>query len=1330
LSALPVPPIYELPEEPPRPPRRRNWRRIVAWIAAGILSLILLAVITLVVLLHTKSFQAYIVRKVEQKASVALGVPVHVGNFAFSLSRLSLDIYDVEIEGALPHPRPTLLRVDHIGLVAHITSLLHKEWYLSDLRFEHPVVNVFVDRRGADNLPKPKSAAGQQQTSIFDLGARHALLERGEIYYNNRKSALDADLHQLTLRSAFDAGARRYSGTLSYRDGHIKFGNYNPIPHDLDAQFVATPTEVTLDRAVLRSGNSEFTLKANVHDYANPKLSANYSALLDLTEFQRILKNPALPAGNVKLAGTMRYQSEPNRPMLMGVALHGEMSSRRLLVRAMDSRIAINDLAARYDVANGNASLSNLAARLLGGEIIAHALIRDLAGNSRSELHAVARSISLGELKSLAASPALEKVALSGRLNANTDARWGKTLNDLEARLNASLRASVAPTQNAGSAALPLNGDIHANYSAANKQISFSQSELRTPSTSLSLNGTAGEHSSLQLRLQSSNLHEFEPLADAMQATGKPAVGLYGRASFAGTVRGPMTAPELSGNLAGTNLQVRGTGWRRLLASIDLGPSVASLQNGELDPARQGRINFNLRAGLTHWKFAANSPIAVQLDASQLNVADLAKAAGSQAPVAGTLSAQLALRGSELNPEGKGAIRLTHAKIANEPVQNASLSFQGNGAEVNAKLGVQIPAGNANGTLEYFPKEQSYRTQVAANGIQLDRLETLKARNLQISGTLNFDASGAGTLQNPQLDASLRIPQLTLQNQKISAISLIAKLADHTANLALDSQAINTAIRGRATVKLTGDYPAVASLDTQRIPLAPLVAMYAPAQAGNINGETELHATLNGPLKNRSLMAAHVTIPVLQVGYKSTVQIGAAQPIHIDYVDRELILQRTTIRGTDTNLELEARVPSDPAAPAALLALGKIDLKILQLFDPEIASSGEMRFNIDSTGQRANPDMQGQIAVVNANFANGEMPLGLQNGNGTLTLTKDRLQITQFQGTVGGGTVTAQGGVTYRPDLRFDLGMKANGIRLLYPDTVREELGANLALAGTMQNALLSGQVRVEQISFTPDFDLMSFMGQFSGETTPAPGQSFSQNLRLNLAIQTTNGVNLQSSKLSLQGAANLQVQGTAAEPVVLGRVNLNGGDLIFNGNRYTLDGGTISFDNPAQTEPTLNVAADTSIQQYVIHMRFEGPTDHIRSSFSSDPALPPADILNLLAFGKTTEASEANPTPLSSGAESAIASTVATGGVQKITGISGLSVDPVLGGGNQNPGARLTIQRKVTSKIYLNFSTDVTSTQQQTIQLEYKQTPRLSFSGSRDQNGGFGFDVRIHKVW
>jgi len=459
-------------------------------------------------------------------------------------------------------------------------------------------------------------------------------------------------------------------------------------------------------------------------------------------------------------------------------------------------------------------------------------------------------------------------------------------------------------------------------------------------------------------------------------------------------------------------------------------------------------------------------------------------------------------------------------------------------------------------------------------------------------------------------------------------------------------------------------------------------------------------------------------------------------PIHVDYTNGVLALQRTNIRGTATDIQLQASIPTNSAAPVSLLALGTIDLRLAQLFSPDISSSGQIRFDINSYGQRANPDLQGQIRIINANLATGEVPIGLQDGNGVLTLTKDRLNITEFRGIVGGGTVTARGGVVYKPTLQFDMALGGEHIRLLYPDGVRETLDLDLTLRGSQEAAQLGGQVRVADLSFTPDFDLTSFMGQFSSETAPPPAQGFSQNLQLNIAVQSSSGVNLVSRTLSLQAAANLEVRGTAAEPVLLGRINLYGGDLIFRGNRYILQGGTIDFVNPAKTEPVVNVAVNTTIQQYNITMRFEGPADHLHTNYASDPALPPSDIINLLAFGKTSEASAANPGPPGNlGAESVVASQVSsqvTSRVEKIAGISQLSIDPVLGGnaGQKNTGARVTMQQRVTGNIFVTFSTDVTSTQNQVIQLQYQLSPRTSVSATRDQNGGFGFETRFPKNW
>jgi translocation and assembly module TamB len=403
------------------------------------------------------------------------------------------------------------------------------------------------------------------------------------------------------------------------------------------------------------------------------------------------------------------------------------------------------------------------------------------------------------------------------------------------------------------------------------------------------------------------------------------------------------------------------------------------------------------------------------------------------------------------------------------------------------------------------------------------------------------------------------------------------------------------------------------------------------------------------------------------------------------------------------------------------------------LFDPDVTSSGQLSFNINSYGARSDPNVRGEVQIANANFTMADMPVGLSKGNGTLALTGDRLNITNFEGVVGGGKVTARGGVAYHPSLQFDLALSGQGIRLLYPDGVREGLSVNLALTGTPEQATLRGQVNVDQLSFAPDFDLSSLTSFASGGAEEPPSRGFAANLQLNVAVRSTQNVNLVSRTMSASGSANLRVTGTAAQPVLLGRINLTGGDLIFQGNRYILQGGVIDFVNPSRTEPNVNASVTTTIQQYNIGLRFEGPLDRLRTSYSSNPALPPADIINLIAFGKTQEAANATGTTANLTAEQSIASAVSgqvTSRVQRFVGLSQLSVDPTLGSSQQNAGALITVQKRVTSKIFVTFQTDVTSTQQDVIQLQYQATPRVSLSGTRDQNGGFGFDTRITREW
>jgi translocation and assembly module TamB len=267
---------------------------------------------------------------------------------------------------------------------------------------------------------------------------------------------------------------------------------------------------------------------------------------------------------------------------------------------------------------------------------------------------------------------------------------------------------------------------------------------------------------------------------------------------------------------------------------------------------------------------------------------------------------------------------------------------------------------------------------------------------------------------------------LQIQDQVVNGLALRAGIADRVATVTLDSETLGTYVHGEGRVDLSGTYQVDATFDTSTVSLQPLLAMYLPAQSNNITGQTEIHLTARGPLKQPSMLDARVTIPTLSVAYKDSIQLAAAAPVNLHYTNGILTLQPTSVRGTGTDLQLEGVIPINSPAPLSLTATGTIDLRVAELADPDISSSGQLQLNITGSGHRQNPQVQGQIRVVDASFAGDGVPLGLQDGNGVLTLTKDRLTIDTFRGNVGGGVLTARGAITYWPALYFNVSASGN----------------------------------------------------------------------------------------------------------------------------------------------------------------------------------------------------------------------------------------------------------------------------------------------------------------
>ena len=1286
--------------------------------------------------LRSPRFQQYLLAQIEKRATEVTGAEVRVQNFALHLSRLSADAYGITIRGKDRAAARPFLEADQLTIRLKIISLLRKKVDLNEIILRHPVVNLQVSKDGTTNLPTIPKSNSDSPANPFDLEIRHVLLEHGEIYYNDGKTPLDAEFHDLQLEVKSELIGKGYDGNISYRRGRIQYGDTKPLPHNLTASFNANPSEFTLKPLVLKVASSTVELQGQVRNYSQPFVSGSYKITLHPQDARLTLRNASIPAGEVTLAGSMRYQQQDKVPAVRALVLDGVLKGRELAVSTADLSTVVRNIRGEFKLLDGNLDVRGLEADLLHGHVIVTGTMQHLDADSIASLHASVQAISLSAANDALRTARVNAMPIDGQISGTAEAAWTGDVKNVKAHSDVTLNAALTGTH-AGSGPVPVDGEVHVGYDGRSVTATLTNTSVHTPQTRLEINGTAGHNLNLQVQAHAADLIEMDALVAAVQniesrqraSTASPrSINLAGAADLQLLVQGTVNDPRIGGELAGRNFQVENTQWRSLDLKLQASKSGISIRNGSLVNAQQGSINFSLSSGLANWHYLPSSPVTLQVSSRDLAINQLLQLARLDYPISGNLSVDASMHGSQLNPTGKGLLRLTKANVYGQSLQQLSIQSEGNGDSLTSSLEINMPGGAVKGSLVLYPKRKGYELQLHTSAINLAKLQAVQERNLEVAGVLTASANGHGTIDDPQLTFTAQIPQLRAHQASISGIKANINVANRQAHLNLDSEVVQTSVQARATLNITDGHYLQASLDTKGMPIEGLLALYAPAKSNGPRGIVEVHASAEGPLDDKNRMQAQVIIPTLRAEYQG-LQIGNAQPIRMHYANSIVSLDPADISGTDTTLRVQGQLPLQGAAPVTLSAVGSVDMQLLRFFQSDLQSSGKLQLDVRAAGPTDHPTVQGQLRLQNVAVTQSDALVGVQNLNGVLDASKDQVTITQLAGESGGGQISARGVITYRPQLQMNVALQAKNVRVRYQDAIRSVLGGDLNLVGSKQAATLNGRVLIDSLSFTKNFDLAAFAGQVQSGPESAPSEGMANKIKLDISVQTARDLDLTSSAVNLQGQANLHVVGSAADPVILGRTEFTAGDIFLMNQRYQIERGIIEFANPNRTEPVLNVLLTSTINQYNLSLTFRGPLDKLQTSYVSDPQLPTADIINLIARGQTSQ--QAAATPSNFGASSLLAQGAASelsGGIQKLAGLSSLSIDPTLGGNNSDPGARIAMQKRVTNDFLFTFATDVTSAQRELIQGEYQFTKHWSASVTRDENGGFAVDGKYHK--
>jgi translocation and assembly module TamB len=731
-------------------------------------------------------------------------------------------------------------------------------------------------------------------------------------------------------------------------------------------------------------------------------------------------------------------------------------------------------------------------------------------------------------------------------------------------------------------------------------------------------------------------------------------------------------------------------------------------------------------------------------------------------PAKGVLAATAHFKGTLDRPEGSLDATVDRAVFDGEPIDSvhARVTYLATSIDM-PQLEVRAGPSALDATAHYDHKagvltEGELQFRVTNGNLDLAHIRTVQNARPGLAGTLQLTASGAlavsgaGSPVLPRdVNVNLSAKGLAAQGKNLGDLTLAANTTGGRVNFTLDSNLAGASIQGKGDAQLGGDYPITAQVSVHNVTwkgLQPLLGS-AGATSADYDAAADGEITLNGPALRSEAMTGRLQLSRVQFTaatpgpHTQTITVQNSGPVAVA-LDRGVVrIESLHLTGPQTDVQAQGSVSLTAQTLQASLN-AHTDLSLLQKFDRNVVSSGQITADATLRGTFANPLINGKLQLQNASVNLLDMTTGLSNANGVVDFNGASAQFQNLTGQVGGGKVTLSGFMAYTGATRMALRVNASNVRLRLQPGVSAVADADLRLSGRPDSSVVSGAVTINQITYAPQSDIGAILSRAAPAVQSLTSPSLLlDNMKLDVQVRTSSSTVVRAAVAqSLQMDANLRIQGTASQPGVTGRIAISEGKLVFLNSTYTVNTGTISFFNPIRIDPILDLNLETQAQGVDVTLRVTGPIDNMKLSYTSNPPLQFQEVVGLLAAGQTPTSDPtilANqpaqpPQSFQEMGESAVVGQALADPVanrmQRVFGLTQFRIDPTFANGQDLPQAQISLQQQVTSRITLTYSTPVEYGGEQAVSGQYMLSREWSASATRDQFGLFSIKLMYKK--
>ncbi|MGZ8337493.1 MAG: translocation/assembly module TamB domain-containing protein, partial [Allosphingosinicella sp.] len=292
--------------------------------------------------------------------------------------------------------------------------------------------------------------------------------------------------------------------------------------------------------------------------------------------------------------------------------------------------------------------------------------------------------------------------------------------------------------------------------------------------------------------------------------------------------------------------------------------------------------------------------------------------------------------------------------------------------------------------------------------------------------------------------------------------------------------------------------------------------------------------------------------------------------------------------------------------------------------------TGPVVIAADFRGRLQDPQFVGLVRADNLTYVNEQYGTRITNLAVNGRFDASRLEISQFNGRAGRGTVSGRGsiGLASAAGFPIDIQLRFDNAQLARSDDLGATASGDLTITNGRDGALISGDVELGEARYqfvrqaaTEVRDLAGVRRR--GEPLAPPGRAQADSgvpsiWRLDLRVRADNRLFVSGMGLDSEWSADLRVRGTTATPEILGTLDLIRGEFSLAGRRFDVERGNVSFTGSRPPDPRIDLEAESEIDGVDVSILVAGSSSNPQITFASSPSLPQDEVLSRILFGNS----------------------------------------------------------------------------------------------------------------